>query len=99
MIIAGKREITKEVKRVGPESKQASKHSTKRSKLVDGERQIQIPNGWTQMSGCSQPEVYCRECTLAMTGLDTKSGNKRLQAANQTGVSKKVTHFWEVVPQ
>ncbi len=62
----------------------ASKHSTKRSKLVDGKRQIQIPNKWTLMSGCSQPEVCCRECTLAMNGLDTKSGNKRLQAANQT---------------
>jgi hypothetical protein len=84
---------------VGPESKQASTHSTKRSKLVDGKRRIQIPSKWTLMSGCSQPEVCCRECTLAMSGLDTKLGNKRLQAANQTGVSKKDTHFWEVVPQ
>jgi hypothetical protein len=78
----------------------ARKRSTKRSELVDGKRrQFQIPNEWTLMSGCSQPEVCCRECTLAVTGLDTHSGNKRLQAANQTGVSKKVTHFWEVVPQ
>ncbi len=51
---------------------------------MDGKRQIQIPNKWTLMSGCSQPEVCCRKCTLAMNGLDTKSGNKRLQAANQT---------------
>jgi hypothetical protein len=95
--MAGKREITGRKK--GGARNQASKHSTKRSKLVDGKRQIQIPNEWTLMSGCSQPEVCCRECTLAMTRLDTKSGNKRLQAANETGVSEKVTHFWEVVPQ